>query len=108
MARSPGRSSAGPNALLRCPLMSEPLVHNSFPRVNVRRPRRIAVGLQDERERDAVVSLLAVAGLAVNAGAIPMSRVAELIADPPDALVLVADSRRSDVLAAVRRIRNEA
>ena len=56
----------------------------------------------------ALLSLLAVGGLAVNAGAIPIARVLELAADPPDALILVGNPGRGDVLAAVRRIRNDS
>lgn len=75
-------------------------------RMSLLRKRRIAVGLQDECEREAVVSLLAAGGLPVNAGAIPLRRLREL--DRVDALVLVAHPGHADVLAALRGVRNHA
>jgi DNA-binding NarL/FixJ family response regulator len=90
--------------------MSETSLESSLPlpRVDHMRRRRVAVGVQDEGERDRFVALLAADGLPVNAGALPIRRIDELLADPPDALVLVADLRRPDVLAALRRVRRES
>ncbi len=90
--------------------MSETFVDTSLPlpRVELLRQPRIAVALQDEGEREAVVSLLAAGGLPVNAGAVAIRRIDELVADPPDALVLVADPRRPKVLAALRGVRRDA
>jgi DNA-binding NarL/FixJ family response regulator len=87
--------------------MSETSVDTSvrIRRVDVERRPRIAVGLGDEGERDLFVSVLAAGGLPVNAGAIAISRVEDLAADPPDALVLVSDA---GALAAVRRMRRHA
>jgi DNA-binding NarL/FixJ family response regulator len=72
------------------------------------RRRRVAIALENERTRDALVSLLAAGGLAVNAGAVSLRRVDELVADPPDALVLVAELDTSAALAALRRVRRHA
>jgi DNA-binding NarL/FixJ family response regulator len=72
------------------------------------RQRRVAIALESERARDALVSLLAAGGLAVNAGAVPLRRVDELVADPPDALVLVAEPGSAVALAALRRVRRQA
>ena len=44
----------------------------------------------------------------VNAGAVQISRVPELLSEPLDALVLVADPRRADVMAVLRFVRNRA
>jgi DNA-binding NarL/FixJ family response regulator len=90
--------------------MSETFLDTSVPlqRVDLRRRPRLAVGLEHEHERDLFVSLLAAGGLPVNAGAIALPRVGELVADPPDALVLVADVGRPGALAAVRRVRRDA
>lgn len=90
--------------------MSHAFVDKSppLPRVGLARQPRIAVGLEDEGRRAAFVSLLAAGGLPVDAGAIPIRRLDELLAEPPDALVLAADPRRPEVLAALRRVRTRA
>jgi DNA-binding NarL/FixJ family response regulator len=90
--------------------MSETFTHTALPhtRVDLLRQPRIGVALQDERDRDAVVALLATEGLPVNAGAMALHRVDRLIGDPPDAVVFVADLRRPDALAALRRVRRAA
>jgi DNA-binding NarL/FixJ family response regulator len=90
--------------------MSEALVETSFALVGkpVIRPRTIAVGLEDPQERDAILSLLAAGGVPVNAGAVQIRRMPELLIEPPDALVLVADPRRAEVMAALRLVRNRA
>ena len=90
--------------------MSETALNDSLllpPVTLVLRPR-IAVALQEDGERDAFVSILAAGGLPVHAGAVGMRRIGELLADPPDALVLVADPGRPNALAALRRVRREA
>jgi DNA-binding NarL/FixJ family response regulator len=69
--------------------------------------RRIAVALQEPSERDAFVALLAAGGLPVNSGAMPLDRLEEIIANAPDAIVLVADVLQLDSLAALRRVRRE-
>jgi DNA-binding NarL/FixJ family response regulator len=71
-------------------------------------PRRIALAVQDEREREPFVRVLASGDLPVNAGAIAIRRIGELIADPPDALVLVADLRSGEAFAALRRVHRDA
>jgi DNA-binding NarL/FixJ family response regulator len=68
---------------------------------------RIAIVLEDERGRDAVISALAAGGLPVNAGSLTLQRIGELAHDPPDAVVLVADLARAAGLAALRRVRKE-
>jgi DNA-binding NarL/FixJ family response regulator len=68
---------------------------------------RIAIVLEDERGRDAVISALAAGGLPVNAGSLTLQRIGELAHDPPDAVVLVADLARGAGLAALRRVRRE-
>ena len=69
--------------------------------------RRIAIGLQDPAERDGFLALLAAGGLPVDSGALSLSRVDELVANEPDAVVLVADVRLLETLAALRRVRRE-
>jgi DNA-binding NarL/FixJ family response regulator len=90
--------------------MNETVVDTSvpLPRVDLRRRPRLAVGLEHEGERDLFVSLLAAGGLPVNAGALALPRIAELVAHPPDALVLVADVGRPGALGAVRRVCRDA
>ena len=87
--------------------MIEPLADSSIPleRVDVPRQRRIAVGVDDTRARNTVISLLAAGGLPVNAGALPIHDIGRAVADPPDALVLMAGVLDAEVLAAVRRVR---
>jgi DNA-binding NarL/FixJ family response regulator len=80
----------------------------SLPRVDLVRQPRIAVALEDEGDRDAVVALLAAGGLPVNAGAVALHRVDRLMVDPPDAVVFVADPARPEVLAALRLVRRSA
>jgi DNA-binding NarL/FixJ family response regulator len=79
-----------------------------LPRVDLRRRPRVAVGLEDEGDRETFVSLLAAGGLPVNAGALGLTRIGELVADPPDALVLVVDVGHPGALAPVRCVRREA
>jgi DNA-binding NarL/FixJ family response regulator len=67
-------------------------------------PRRLAVALQDPGERDAFVAALAVAGMPLNAGAVALHRIDELLVDPPDALVIVGDVRNPQTLTALRRV----
>ncbi len=90
--------------------MNEPSLDSapSLPGVEALGFVRIAVGLQDEGERDTFVTLLRAAGLPVNAGALRLSRIDNLLVDPPDALVLVADLRRPPGLTALRRVRRLA
>jgi DNA-binding NarL/FixJ family response regulator len=90
--------------------MSNPLVDNArqMPRVTTRWQPRIAVGLEDEREQESFILLLATVGLPVNAGAVGLRRIGELVADPPDALVLAGNPRRPELLAALRRARRQA
>jgi DNA-binding NarL/FixJ family response regulator len=85
--------------------MLEPSVETAPPvrSRNADRPRRIAVALQDPGERDAFFAALADAGLALNAGAVALHRIDELLADPPDALVVVGGVRHPHTLTAVRR-----
>jgi two-component system response regulator DesR len=68
---------------------------------------RIAIVLEDERGRDALVSALAAGGLPVNAGALTLQRIGELAHHPPDAIVLVADLAGGAGLAALRRAHKE-
>jgi DNA-binding NarL/FixJ family response regulator len=86
--------------------MNEPSIDPAppLPRTADMRRCRIAVGLQDETERDTFVRLLGAAGLPVNAGAVAIRRIDELLVDPPDALVLVADLRRPQGLTVLRRV----
>jgi DNA-binding NarL/FixJ family response regulator len=89
--------------------MIEPLADSPIPLPSDRaRQRRIALGVDDAAARDTAMSLLAAGGLPVNAGALPIHEIARAVADPPDALVLVADVLDAGVLAAVRRVRNQA
>jgi DNA-binding NarL/FixJ family response regulator len=90
--------------------MSETFTETALPlsRVDLVRKPRIGIAMQDERDRDAVVALLATAGLPVNAGAMALHRVDRFIGDPPDAVVFVADLGRADALAALRRVRRAA
>jgi DNA-binding NarL/FixJ family response regulator len=68
---------------------------------------RVAVALQDPADQG-VVALLARGGLPVDSGVAPLPRAHELAASAPDAVVLVADVRRPEALAALRRLRAEA
>jgi DNA-binding NarL/FixJ family response regulator len=70
--------------------------------------RRIALGVQDPRDRNAFVSLLAAGGLPVTSGALPIRRAQELTANAPHALVLVAGFGRADALATLRSVRKES
>jgi DNA-binding NarL/FixJ family response regulator len=90
--------------------MIETLVDSqpSLERVDVAAERRIAVGLEDVGTRDAVVSLLAAGGLPVNAGALAIADIGRVVADPPEALVLVGGLLDAEVLAGVRRMRRDA
>jgi DNA-binding NarL/FixJ family response regulator len=88
--------------------MSEAFVHPLPPSSRADPFPRLAVALQDESQRDAFVSLLAAGRLPVTAGAVSIDRVEDLLADPPDVLVLVADARRSDVMAALRLVHKRA
>ena len=89
--------------------MIEPLADSSIPLASVSTwQRRIAVGVDDAAARDTVISLLAAGGLPVNAGALPIHDIGRVVADPPDALVLVADVLDAEVLAALRRVRSLA
>ena len=69
--------------------------------------RRVAVVDEDDATRKAVGAMLAAGGLDVSAGAVVPGRIADLRADPPDALVLVVDVARPAGLAALRRARGE-
>jgi DNA-binding NarL/FixJ family response regulator len=68
---------------------------------------RIAIVLEDERGRDAIIATLATAGLPVDAGAMTLQHIDELARDPPDAVVLQADLAHAAGLAALRRARRE-
>jgi DNA-binding NarL/FixJ family response regulator len=68
---------------------------------------RIALALEDETTRDALVSALAAGDLPVNTGALPLRRIGELAQSPPDAVVVAADLTGAAGLAAVRRVRKE-
>jgi DNA-binding NarL/FixJ family response regulator len=88
--------------------MIETLVDSQVSLERIALERRIAVGLEDVDTREAVVSLLAAGGLPVNAGALAIAEIGRVVADPPDALVLVGDALDAEVLAAVRRVRRDA
>jgi DNA-binding NarL/FixJ family response regulator len=77
--------------------------------ISAGRPReqRIAVLVEDPLAADAFLTILAAGGLPVNAGALPLHRIAELSGDPPDAVVLAADFTRPSGPAALRRVRAE-
>ncbi|MCW3050720.1 MAG: response regulator transcription factor [Solirubrobacterales bacterium] len=78
------------------------------PSHDTRQPElRIAIVLEDERGREALVATLAAGGLPVNAGALTLHRLGELAHHPPDAVVLVVDLARGPGLAALRRMRKE-
>lgn len=89
--------------------MIEPLADSSLslPGAGTWR-RRIAIGVDDAGARDTMISLLAAGGLPVNAGAVPVRDVGRGVADPPDALALVADVLDAEVLSALRRVRGRA
>jgi DNA-binding NarL/FixJ family response regulator len=69
---------------------------------------RIVVCLQDDRDGDSLIGLLAADGLGVSARAVTLRRIDELVADAPDALVLAGDPQRLELLAALRRARRKA
>jgi DNA-binding NarL/FixJ family response regulator len=68
---------------------------------------RIAIVLEDERGRDALISALAAGGLLVNAGAPTPEPTDELAHDPPDAVVLLADLAHGAGLTTLRRMRKD-
>jgi DNA-binding NarL/FixJ family response regulator len=68
---------------------------------------RIAIVLEDERGRDALIATLATAGLVPGAGALTLHQIDELTHDPPDALVLQADVAHRAGLTALRRLRRQ-
>lgn len=89
--------------------MIEPLADSPLPLPRVvARQRRIAIAADDAGARETALSLLADGGLPVNAGAVPIRDVGRAVADPPDALALVADVLDAEVLAALRRVRGQA
>jgi DNA-binding NarL/FixJ family response regulator len=67
--------------------------------------RRIALGVERPADRDVFLSVLAVGGLPVNCGALPLQHAHELAVNAPDAFVLVADLRHPEPLAALRSLR---
>jgi DNA-binding NarL/FixJ family response regulator len=68
---------------------------------------RVAIVLEDERGRDALISALAAGGAPVNAGVLALRRIGELAGDLPDAVVVAADLAGAAGFAAVRRMRKE-
>jgi DNA-binding NarL/FixJ family response regulator len=86
--------------------MSTPLAA-SVPQLHRRCEARVTVAAETERARDALVSILTAGGLSVNAGTVSLGQLAELADDPPDALLLIAETTRPIKLAALRRVRTE-
>jgi DNA-binding NarL/FixJ family response regulator len=87
--------------------MSEALADH-VPLADLPRRPRVALAVQDAADRGAFISLLAAGGLPVDAGAIAIHRIGELVRNPPDVLVLVSDARRAETFAALRQVRKEA
>lgn len=69
---------------------------------------RVALLYDGAREPATLVSILIHGSLAPNAGVLPLRRVAEMSANPPEAIVVAADLDRPEGLGAVRYLRREA
>jgi DNA-binding NarL/FixJ family response regulator len=69
------------------------------------RVRRVALAVEDAAAGPALLECLAAGGAPVDAGAVPVARIGDLTARPPDALVLAVDVTRTAGLAALRRLR---
>jgi DNA-binding NarL/FixJ family response regulator len=68
---------------------------------------RVALVHDDRCDPAELVSILAAGGLAPNAGVLPVPRIGELAARPPQAIVLAADLERHEGLVMIRCLHRE-